>query len=271
MTIRVKDALQGLEEKLDGSKESVDSADAKPPFLLVDLYPLDEGPRPPWNVLVNSPLYYGAIIKASQGISSWYNDKGWFKTNWPALREAGGAHSGTTWLRGAYHFLNFWQSGKDQADFYLSCLEQAGGLKPDDIVPIVDVEQGGERNPNRRASKQEVIDCTMAWVTRVKERTGRRVCLYGRGAMRDLRITSKMGCDVVWNPSYTSVMVKNGIIPPWTLDEIGLWQYCGDGDATFDKLPKFIQGFGDGKVDISVHIDGARKPTLNSLHRAMVE
>jgi hypothetical protein len=43
-----------------------------------------------------------------------------------------------------------------------------------------------------------------------------------------------------------------------------------DGDAAFDKLPKFIKGFGDGKVDISVHIDGSRKPTLDSLHGALV-
>jgi hypothetical protein len=263
MTIQLDDALHGL-------AESSASVDPRGPYLLVDLYPGDEGPHPPWDVLVNSPLFVGAIIKASQGVSGWYNDQGWFKTNWPALREAGGARSGTTWLRGAYHFLNFWQSGEDQADFYLACLEEVGGLQLDDIIPIVDVERGSERNPNQRASSQEVIDCTTAWVEKVKERTGRRVCLYGRGAMRDLNITSKMGCDVVWNPSYTSRMVTNGLIPPWTLDEIGLWQYCGDGDAAFDKLPKFIKGFGDGKVDISVHIDGSRKPTLDSLHGALV-
>lgn len=38
----------------------------------------------------------------------------------------------------------------------------------------------------------------------------------------------------------------------------------------YDKLPKFIKGFGDGKVDINVHIDSSRKPTLDSLHRALV-
>ena len=64
-----------------------------------------------------------------------------------------------------------------------------------DIVPIVDVERGGERNPNQRATAQQVIDCTSAWVNKVKETTGPPVCLYGRGAMRDLSITSKMGCE----------------------------------------------------------------------------
>jgi hypothetical protein len=100
MTIQLDDALHGL-------AESSASVDPRGPYLLVDLYPGDEGPHPPWDVLVNSPLFVGAIIKASQGVSGWYNDRGWFKTNWPALREAGGARSGTTWLRGAYHFLNF--------------------------------------------------------------------------------------------------------------------------------------------------------------------
>jgi len=255
---------------LEGAADSSADTGMTDPYLLVDLYPEDQGPRPPWDVLVNTPHFVGAIIKASQGVSGWYNDKGWFKTNWPALRDAGGDRSGKTWLRGAYHFLNFWQSGADQADFYLSCLDGAGGLMPDDIIPIVDVEQGNERNQNRRATSQQVIDCTTAWVERVKQSTGRRVCLYGRGAMRDLSITSKMGCDTVWNPAYTQTMVTHGLIPPWTLDEIALWQYCGDGTAAFDKLPKFISGFGTGKVDISVHIDGSQKPTLDSLNRALV-
>jgi hypothetical protein len=259
-----------LDDALAGLADAPAGTDPGNPYLFVDLYPLDEGPRPPWSVLVNTPHFAGAIIKATQGVSGWYNDRGWFKDNWTAVRDAGGDRAGTTWLRGAYHFLNFWQSGADQADFYLACLDGAGGLDAADIIPIVDVEQGGERNPNRRASAQQVIDCTTTWVERVKDRTGRRVCLYGRGAMRDLGIKSRMGCDVVWNPAYTSPMVTNGLFPTWTLDEIALWQYCGDGDAVFDKLPKFIKGFGDGKVDISVHIDGARKPTLDSLHRSLV-
>ena len=41
-------------------------------------------------------------------------------------------------------------------------------------------------------------------------------------------------------------------------------------NSVFDKLPKFIKGFGTSKVDISVHIDGSRKPTLDSLRTALV-
>jgi hypothetical protein len=260
--LHIDDALQ------PGEASAAD--DPGPPYLLVDLYPGDEGPAPPFDVLARTPGFFGVIIKATQGTSDWYNDSGWFKRNWPRVKDAGGDRYGTTWLRGAYHFLNFWQDGAKQADAYLTAVDHAGGWGEGDILPIVDVEQGGERNPNRKATAQQVEDCTTAWAEAVKERTGRRICLYGRGAMRELGINSKMGCDVVWNPAYTAIMVTNGLFPAWTLDDIALWQYCGDGDAAFAKLPHTIAGFGDGKVDISVHIDGARKPTLDSLLKALV-
>jgi hypothetical protein len=255
-----------------GSSPAIDfdSFDPGEPYLLADLYPLDEGPAPPWAVLADTPGFFGAIIKASQGVRGGYNDQGWFARNWSVLRDAGGSRAGVTWLRGAYHFLNFWQDGAEQADFYLGCLENAGGLRADDIIPIVDVELGNETNGNFKASATQIIDCALAWVGRVKSETGRRVCLYGRGALRERSITHRMDCDVVWNPAYTARMVTNGLIPPFELDEIALWQYCGDGTAEFGKLPRRVPGFGDGKIDISVHIDGARQPTLASLHRSLV-
>ena len=82
--------------------------------------------------------------------------------------------------------------------------------------------------------------------------------------MRDKSINSKMGCDLVWNPSYTKTMVRNGL-EAWSLEDIVLWQYCGDGDAAIDpeKLPHTIPGFGD--IDISVYIQGAEKPVFETL------
>lgn len=240
--------------------------DPGPPYLFVDLYPLDLGKSPPWEVLAGTPGYVGAILKAMDGTR--YADGGWFNANWPALREAGGDRYGATWFRGAYLFLEFGQDGAAQADAYLDAVDAAGGWDSGDILPAVDVEQGGERHPNRKAGKDQVIACVTACAERLRERTGRRVMLYGRGAMRDLGIDSKMGCDVVWNPAYTSTMVRHGL-EAWELDDIVLWQYCGDGTAAFDKLPHEVPNF--GKVDISVYIDGARKPTLESLRARLVE
>ena len=139
-------------------------------------------------------------------------------------------------------------------------------------------EFGGERASNRKASTQQIVDQASAFAYRVKEKTGRRCMLYGRGANRDRSITSKMGCDCVWNPSYTERMVTNGLVgtlpdgnkAPWTIDDIVGWQYGGDGVGvnTTHKLPLEIKGF--GKIDLSVYIDGARVPTLASLKARMI-
>jgi hypothetical protein len=239
--------------------------DPGPPYLFVDLYSKDLGPHPPWSVLPRTPGFCGAILKAYEGMK--FDDGGWFRDNWQAVRDVGGDRYCTSWFRGAYLFLKFAQSGGDQADAYLQAVEAAGGWDRGDILPVIDVELGSETNSNRRATAQQVIDCTTACAGRLREQTGRNVMLYGRGAMRDLEINDRMGCDVVWNPAYTSTMVRHGL-EAWGLDDIALWQYCGDGQAAYDKLPSEVPGF--GKIDISVYVQGAEPPTLEALRHRLV-
>jgi GH25 family lysozyme M1 (1,4-beta-N-acetylmuramidase) len=210
-------------------------------------------------------MYFGAIIKAWEGPQ--FNDGGWFQGNWDAVRAAGGDRYGVSWFRGAYLFLKFMESGADQADAYLTAIERAGGWAEGDILPIVDVELGGDKNSNRQASAGLVIECVTECSSRLREQTGRRVMLYGRGAMRDLAINDRMGCDLVWNPSYTATMVRNGL-QAWDLEEIVLWQYCGDNFAAFEKLPHTVPGF--NKVDISVFIKGAQRPTLQDVRERLL-
>jgi GH25 family lysozyme M1 (1,4-beta-N-acetylmuramidase) len=243
-------------------------------ILIVDVYQGDLGGKPAWDVLINAPNFFGAIIKASEG--TYYDGGVWFKKNWPAVKEISNDRYGKTWFRGAYLFLKFNRDGVKQADYYLTTINAAGGWDKGDIIPIVDVELGGDgkqkdgsidpkkRNSNQDASAQQIIDCTSACAERLRSQTGRQIMLYGRGAMRDRGINNKMKCDIVWNPCYTSKIVMNGL-QAWNLDDVALWQYCGDGIAALDesKYPRSIPGF--GKVDISVYIDGANKPTLDTL------
>jgi GH25 family lysozyme M1 (1,4-beta-N-acetylmuramidase) len=247
------------------------------PYLIVDLYSGDDGrlvgKQPNWEVLANTPCYVGAILKAWDGTQ--FNDHGWFQRHWPNVRSAGGDRYGDNWFRGAYLFLEFSQDGTEQADAYLQAVDAAGGWGSGDILPIIDVEQGGEgrpaadgkpavpAHPNRRATKQQVIDCVSACASRIQERISRRVILYGRGAMRDLGINDRMGCDLVWKPAYTPTMVRHGL-EAWALEEIVLWQYCGDGTAAIANLPNSVTEF--GACDISVLVKGEQKPTLQMLH-----
>ncbi len=175
-----------------------------------------------------------------------------------------------SWFRGAYLFLRFAADGAAQADAYLAAVDRAGGWDRGDIVPIIDVELGkatDPRNLNAKASAQQIVACATGCAERIKSVTGNRVMLYGRGAMRDRGITSHMGCDLVWNPSYTAKMVTNGL-QTWGLEDIALWQYCGDNSSALPNYPHSVPGF--NKIDISVYIRGAQKPTLEMMRTSLL-
>jgi len=227
--------------------------------LLVDVYSGDLNGKPAWDAVVAAPHFIGGIIKATEGTTF---GPDWFKVNWAKLKEVAPDRYGTSWFRGAYHFLKFNQSGTDQADFYLKKIQEAGGFDFGDIIPIVDVELGGEgkpnesgqiigRNSNHDASAQQIIDCTSEWASRVRDVTGQQIMLYGNGAMRDKGISDRMNCNWLWIPRYTATLpalmyTRAG----WDLESVAMWQYCGDGTASLPNYPNEVTGF--GKVDISV-------------------
>lgn len=255
----------------DGSIPSMTTpTEVKFPYLFVDLYPFDfDDPRtpniedPPWAALAKNELVRGVILKATDGVQYPYTS--WFVRNFGKLVQVAADARGQTFLLGGYHYVQLLADAKVQADLYCKALLEAE-WGPMDIVPTIDVEAGGERAANRRASPQQVIDCVTALAERIIENTGRRVMLYGRGLQRDLRINSRMGCAQVWNPSYTKFMSMNGLSSvddhpgPWKVDDVVLWQYDGDGvgDSSVTKLPLALAGF--GKVDVSVYVDGSRPP-----------
>ena len=102
--------------------------------LFPDVY-ADDNPCD-WSAFAAAgPPWSGAILKATQGTT--YSSGEWLKTNWLALATA---HAGHGTIRGAYHYAQLAQSGKAQALFYLQTVAAAGGFKPGDLWPIVDVE-----------------------------------------------------------------------------------------------------------------------------------
>lgn len=252
-----------------------------PPYLFVDLYPLDfDNPRtehviedPPWEQLLADDRVRGVILKATDG-ERWAFG-GWLRRNYARLVALLGGERGVTRLLGGYAFLQLTRPGAPQADYLVSELT-AAGWRDDDILGVADVELGNDgskdprrRHPNQDASRQQIIDCTSTFAERVRSLTGRPCMLYGRGGLRDRGIVGKLGCDRAWNPAYTRTMVTHGL-EAFTLDEIVLWQYDGDGaaDTTVTGLPKQIAGHG---VDISVAIDGNRKPTWARTRARLVD
>lgn len=223
--------------------------------LFVDVYAGDLGGVPKWNtlVLLGAP-WHGAVIKATEGVS--YRPP-WFAINWRAIWQAAGERYGVDFFRGAYHFLKFNVDGAEQADYYLKAIELAGGWNVGDLWPIVDVELGGDTNSNQKASAQQIIDCTSAFAARVKQESGRKVMLYGNGAMRDKGIKNKMGCDLLWCPRYTATLPAEIYERAgWSISELFAWQYSGDGVGALVGYPLFPPGFGACDTSVIVHDGG---------------
>lgn len=221
------------------------------PPLVVDCYWQDLGKRPAWDAVVGDGRYVAAIIKCTEGTT--YRHVDWFALNWPRIKSAGRDRYGSSWFRGAYHFLRFDVPGAPQADYYVRTMRAAVWDGANDLLPIVDVELSPG---NRGASKRQVVEVTHAFVERVRELTGRVCILYGNGAMRDLGIRDRMGCRWLWIPRYTSVLPRFVYERAgWSLQDVPLWQYAGDeGQVAFKKLPHGIARF--GVTDTSVYLPG---------------
>lgn len=239
-------------------------------FIVPDVYPSDlDNPKtkeldlPPFKSLVGMQLngleVAGCYVKASEGLGWGAANEDWFRQSWRKMAEVGLKH------RGAYHFLRFQSSGMAQADYFCRLIESAGGWDGNELVPMVDVEEGGQGHwapgklekldyATRFRLSWQVTNCVSTFVERFKANTGKRICVYGRGVFRDLQMTSCLfGADCVANPAYTINMprMEQYGIP---LEKICLWQLCGDGYVVANGYPKALPGW--GRTDYSVHING---------------
>ncbi|HEY1452927.1 MAG TPA: GH25 family lysozyme [Roseiarcus sp.] len=250
-------------------------------FIVTDIYPEDLGPNPPFEVLpglvVDGKEVVGCVVKASQGTAWGQGNEQWFARSWAKLRDVAGDQYGADFFRGCYHFLVFSQDGAAQADYFCDQVEAAGGFDSGDLMPWVDVEEGGQGSwaPQRLETitdasvrsqlADNVTTCTQAFVDRFKQRTSLRIAVYGRGIFRDLQMTDcTFGADSSVNPAYTAAMPpmdKYGV----PVDQIIFWQCCGDGTVALPGYPSNLPGW--GAEDYSVYIDGPRKTTLTSLRQ----
>jgi GH25 family lysozyme M1 (1,4-beta-N-acetylmuramidase) len=217
--------------------------------LICDLYAGDLGGRPDILKLASAGApWHGLIVKASEG--NYYPGGEWFRCAWRQTRDLGSFRYSNDWFRGCYHYAIFALDGAAQADYYLRVVESAGGWASD-LPPIVDVERAGQRTP---PTKAQVEDCIGAFSSRIKTLLGRPTILYGGSLLRDLGITSHMGCSYLWIPRYAATLPASAYTDiGWTLSDTLLWQYCGDGEAYLAGYPSWSPM---GRCDVSATIGG---------------
>ncbi len=200
------------------------------------------------------PRFGFCILKATEGTEYSFAET-WFPRNWRVVGK-------TRLVRGAYHFLIVRRPGKEQAEFFLRTVEAAGGFKDGDMHPIFDLEWA----LNDDVTAQQVLDCAEAYVEKI-HLEGHKVIRYGRSMLRDLGITSSMGCDFAWVPRYNDELGPT--------DDIGfpephMWQYS-DGEFNFTSFPNAAPGMGPGDMNVLLIDDLARLTTGETPPVAMAE
>jgi GH25 family lysozyme M1 (1,4-beta-N-acetylmuramidase) len=222
--------------------------------IFVDVYPDDLHGHPNWAAAAAAPQVNGAILKVSQGQGAMPSS--WLAPNWQAIH-AVDRKVGQDWFCGGYHYLVCHESGAGQAELFVKTLESAGGggLQPTDLWPIVDVEL--PCNPGVTAAQFE--DVTSAFAARIRQLLGRSTMLYGGSALRDLGITSHMGCSWLWTACYAPALPESEITRMgWSEASLWGWQYQGTGAPNIGRLagyPTQIPGFaGPAGVDTTVMV-----------------
>ena len=111
-----------------------------------------------WTKVAGSGRAFG-IAKATEGLT--FTDST-FLTNWSAIKASG-------LVRGAYHFFHPTDSGRSQADFFLSV---SGSFGPGDLPPILDWEVT-DSQPSSTSIRE-----VQAFIDEIHARTGLTTIIY---------------------------------------------------------------------------------------------
>ncbi len=160
---------------------------------------------PRWRIVKQSHDF--AICKATEGLT--YVDPD-FDYNWKQLK-----HNGL--VRGAYHFARP-QPGRSataEAEHFLSTVARAGGFRPGDLRPVLDIEW------SQGLGFAELQPWVSAFVHHVKAQVGVMPIIYTGSWWRDHGLVHNYGCPL-WLAAY--VRFPFLYVPhPWR--RWSIWQY----------------------------------------------
>lgn len=167
-----------------------------------------------WTQVKGAGRVFG-IAKATQGT---YFQDNQFAANWAAMKSAGV-------IRGAYHFLDYVDDPVQQADYFVNRLNQAGGLQPGDLPPVLDVE-----DVPQSGGGYETIDISVVlpWLERVECLTGKKPIIYSSARIMDPENPpSALAGYPLWVANYTSGCPDL----PALWNSWRFWQYSSSGNV----------------------------------------
>lgn len=217
--------------------------------ILVDLYALDLNGKPDIATLVKAGLPWAGLgLKISEG--TYYpsvTQSNWINTYWPLARSLAGDRYGKDFFRYGYHYYRVGESPVEQGELFLKTIDTAGGWGDGDLWPMIDVESA--ENPSSGSHLPgQVEDEVTELAEYLTKAHGRKPVLYAGSYIRDLGITSHMGCQYFSTAIYGPIL--NTPSQPdtrkfiasmgWDLSELTFWQYEGtegwSGPAHYPRI-----------------------------------
>lgn len=159
-----------------------------------------------WSQVKSSGRQF-AFVRISDGLNT-PDTK--FAQNWPALKTAG-------LVRGAYQFFRPGQDAGLQAQMVIDKIKAAGGLKPGDLAPVLDLESADGLASSVVVSKAKV------WLAKVEAAFGIKPIVYTAAFMSSV-IGTNFGGYTLWVANYqtTCPTMPSG----WTD-----WQFWQNSDS----------------------------------------
>ncbi len=152
-----------------------------------------------------------AFVRISDGLNS-VDSK--FATNWPAMKAAGV-------VRGSYQFFRPSQDPAAQAQLVIDKLAAAGGLKPGDLPPVLDLESADGLAGSVVVAKANI------WLKKIEDKLKVKPLIYTAAFMSDV-IGTGFGKYTLWVANYgtTCPTMPGG----WT--DWHFWQNADNGKVT---------------------------------------
>ncbi len=152
-----------------------------------------------------------AIARASHGIGT---IDSFFDANWAGMKSNG-------IVRGVYQYWNPAEDPIAQADILISKVNGAGGLQPDDLPPVIDIESTDS------LGAAEMVANATAWLDHVEAALHRRPMIYTGSYFWDgAGLGDSLNGHPLWGPHYTSnpCPLISDSWSKWTM-----WQYSSTG------------------------------------------
>ena len=157
-----------------------------------------------------------AITRASHGVNTVDSR---FDYNFKAIRAQG-------LLRGVYQYFEPGQDPIAQADLMLSMINNAGGLQPGDLPPVLDLETTSGKSPAVVQSQ------ALKWLQRVEAKTGRKPMVYTAAYFSQSNIGAALKAYPLWiaNYKYTTTGACP-LMPDSGWSRWRIWQYSDKGSV----------------------------------------